>query len=223
MKPHPATPAQDGGATEPAGAVVRLRPASGPADDDDALVRRILAGDAWAEEALYRRHAERVYRVVLRVIGRKADAEDVLQDTFVAAFDHLASLREPAAVGGWLLRIAMRQVHRRLRLRGVRRWLGLEDEGPSVLLEPHPGASPEQAALCEELAAILARVPARERVAWMLHKVEGHTLPEVAAATGCSLATVKRRIAGAEARVQRSVDARGTGSPRERRDRAVHS
>jgi RNA polymerase sigma-70 factor (ECF subfamily) len=190
-----------------AGAVVRLRPASGPAVDDAELVRRIRAGgDAWAEETLYRRHAERLHRVVLRMLGRRADAEDVLQDTFVTAFDRLGDLRDPAAVSGWLLRIAVRQVHRRLRRRQVRRWLGLDEEGAEVQLDPAPGATPEERELCAELAAILSAVPAAERIAWMLHKVEGHTLEESAVAAGCSLATVKRRISAAHAIVRRSIE-----------------
>lgn len=202
-EPSPFPPEQP---SEEAAAVVRLRPASGPAHDDAELVRRVRAGDAWAEETLYRRHADRVYRVVLRILGRRADAEDALQETFVTAFDHLDELREPAAVSGWLLRIAVRHVHRRLRRRQVRRWLGLEEEATQVLLDPAPGASPEQRALCGELAAILAGLPTAERIAWMLHRVEGHTLEEVAVALGCSLATAKRRIAAAHARVSRAVE-----------------
>lgn len=204
MIPEPA-PHRPGEPSSETAAVVRLVPTSGPAHDDAELVRRVRAGDAWAEEALYRRHADRVYRTVLRILGRRADAEDALQETFVTAFEHLDELRDPAAVSGWLLRIAVRHVQRRLRRRQVRRWLGLEDEAAAVLLDPAPGASPEERALCAELATILAGVPVAERIAWMLHRVEGHTLEEVARAAGCSLATIKRRIAAAQAIVQRSI------------------
>ena len=60
-----------------------------PSESDTGLVRRARGGDRWAEEALYRRHARIVTRVVLRIMARSSEAEDVVQDAFVIAFKNL--------------------------------------------------------------------------------------------------------------------------------------
>jgi hypothetical protein len=63
-----------------------------PSESDAALVSRAKRGDRWAEEALYRRHARRVTRVVLRIMARAGETEDVVQDTFVVAFESLGDV-----------------------------------------------------------------------------------------------------------------------------------
>ena len=128
------------------------QPASGPSEDaaprkprvveasvehlvvpsDAELVARILEGDRWAEEALYRRHAACLGNLAARLLRDRDAALDVVQDTFVEAFEGLERLRDPARVGGWLRQIAVHQVHRRLRrqklgagwasCRGTRTW-----------------------------------------------------------------------------------------------------
>lgn len=110
-------------------AVLRLRPpdrarvvdVSAAVDIADAeLVRRALARDAWAEDLIYRRHAPRVASVARRLLRDPVEAADVTQETFLVAFERLATLTEPAAVGGRLARIAVSRVHRRWRWRRVR-------------------------------------------------------------------------------------------------------
>lgn len=206
--PHTRTPSlpavRDG---EDAGSVIVLR--GGGAEPSDAdLVRRVRSGDEWAEEALYRRHAARTHAVALRLLGRRSDAEDVLQDSFVAAFGRLGGLREPDRFGPWLLTIAVRLVYQALRRRRLRRLIGLDRDVPVDIgaLVPAASASPEHKALIAELERVLGRLPAQQRVPWVLHHVEGLTLGEVAAAAGCSLATAKRRIAAAHEVVLRAVD-----------------
>jgi len=68
--------------------------------DDAQLAVRAQGGDAWAEEALYRRHAAHIYHLAYRLLGARADAEDVVQEAFVAVLEHLGQLREPAAYFG---------------------------------------------------------------------------------------------------------------------------
>src|ERR1041384_6827752 len=86
-----------------------------PTESDEELVDRARRGDRWAEEALYRRYARTVMRVSLRLLRRTAEAEDVVQDTFVIAFAGLGRLRDGNAFGDWVLSIAVRQVYRRFR------------------------------------------------------------------------------------------------------------
>ncbi len=173
---------------------------------DEELVRRVLTDDAWAKEAFYRKHVELVFRTSLRLVGSRSDAEDVVQDSFAEAFRDLKKLREPAAARAWLLRIAVHRAHKLFRRRKLLRILGLDrNEDASLAAFASPGASPETRfeLLCVDRA--LAQVGAAARSAWLLRYVEGHGLQEVAELTGCSLATVKRRISAAARAVEREL------------------
>lgn len=166
---------------------------------DAALVRRALEGDRWAEEALYRKHVRRVTDVATRVLGRTAEAEDVVQDTFLCALRRLPSLRDPELFPRWLMRIAMNAVRGKLRKRRLLRTLGLDRSLDDATLErlASPTIPPEARAELAGIDAVLRDVSADQRLAWMLHVVEGWSLPEVAETCGCSLATTKRRIKAA--------------------------
>ncbi len=177
--------------------------------DDEALVRRALSGDRWGEESLYRRHVRRIAGAAMRLLGDRAEAEDVTQEAFVIAFKDLAKLRDPSAFGGWLLQIAVRRVHRRFRRRRMLRALGFGHEGDlplDALLSDD--ASPEDRAELSLVARVLDAMPARERTAWILRHVEGCKLEEVADACDCSLATAKRRLEAASARIDRHREGR---------------
>src|SRR5260221_2351961 len=84
---------------------------------DDELIERLLRGDQWAKEALYRRYVSSVWGTALYMMGNRADAQDVVQDTFVEAFRDVATLRTHTALRPWLLRISVHQAHRRFRRR----------------------------------------------------------------------------------------------------------
>jgi RNA polymerase sigma-70 factor (ECF subfamily) len=178
-----------------------------PRETDAQLVQRARRGDRWAEEALYRRHGRTVTRLAARLLARSADAEDVVQDTFITAFGDLDKLRDEGAFGGWVTRIALRQVHRRYRRRRVLRALGLDrgDDDLALELQVDPAAGPEVVAAVRELSQVLDTLGARARIAWTLRYVEGYKLEEVAHSIGVSLATAKRVLAAADARVREHV------------------
>ncbi len=180
--------------SDPPGAgVVRPLPV---APGDAELVARCLDGDRWAEEALYRKHVHRVSAVVARMLRHGPDVEDVVQDTFIQALDRLDSLRDPAKLERWLLRLAINRVKKRFRRRRLRRLLGLErsfdDEG--LALQATASCSQEARAELMLLDRALDRVAPADRICWVLRRVEGYPMAEVVAFAGCSLATAKRRI-----------------------------
>lgn len=192
-----------------AGTRAAERPASHiePHESDGELVLRARRGDRWAEEALYRRHVHAVTRLAVRLLSRSTEAEDVVQDAFITAFADLTKLRDESAFGGWVTRIAIRQVHRRYRRRRLLRALGL-DRGEDDLALEHQmdsAAGPEALAAVRELARMLETLGARERIAWTLRHIEGCKLEEVAASLGVSLATAKRAIASADGVVRERV------------------
>lgn len=179
---------------------------------DAELVARACAGDRSAEEALYRTHVQAVTGLAMRLLGRSSEAEDVVQDAFITALSRISQLRERALFRPWLLRITVHEVHRRFRRRKLLRTLGFQsgdahDDDVSLARLAAPSCSPEARAELRALDRVLAELPTRERIAWMLRHVEGHELAEIAAACDTSLASVKRWIARADARVQAYVHA----------------
>lgn len=172
---------------------------------DADLVERVARGDQWAKEALYRRYVRVVWTTALRLLGHRADAEDVVQDTFTEAIRDLSLLRKPDALRPWLLRIVVHQAHRRFRRRTLLRKLGLQRGTDDATLAElvHPGAPSDVRAELALVDRALRGVSIEERFAWILRYVEGHSLEEVAQACGCSLATAKRRLAKATACVER--------------------
>jgi RNA polymerase sigma-70 factor (ECF subfamily) len=190
----------------------RLRPAV--SDGDAELVERIRGGDRRAEEQLYRKYAPQLLGLATRLLGRRVEAEDAVQDTFVIAFERMQSLRDGAAVRGWLTQIAVSQVHRRFRRRKLLRVIGLENGADDATLErlASAEATGEMRAELGALDRVLSSLPADQRIAWMMRHVEGEELEAIAGACGCSLATIKRRIAAADARVAEHVK-RGEEAP----------
>lgn len=179
---------------------------------DAELVRRARGGDEWAEAAIYRRYATLVANLAARLLGDRADAMDVLQDVFMEALSELHTLRDPGALRAWLTRRTVNKVHKRFRRRKLRRLLGLDRGSAALGLDTLASTecSPEDRAELARVSSVLATLPPRQRTAWVLHRVEGETLPAVAEACGTSLATAKRDVAAAQA----AIDARILEGPR---------
>ncbi len=173
---------------------------------DDDIIRGIRAGEAWAKAALFDRYGTTVERVARWLVGRDADIDvaDVVHDAYVAALEGIDSLRDAAALEGWLRTLAARSAYRTIRKKRYRRWLYFWEaarlhtprvvELDSVLLEAH-----------RRTHDLLERFPVRDRAPFVLRHFEGMELKQIAEACGVSLATVKRRIARAEERFVRAA------------------
>lgn len=195
--------------------VLRLvKGAAGPAPSQDLdLIREAAAGDVRAQEQLYRRHATRVLGLLFRLMGGSPDAEDALQDTFMAAFDDLPKLREPERFVGWLNQIAVRQAHRRFRRKRLERWLGRMPLATASLTSiARSDLTPHEALELSRIDEALSRLSVHLRTAWLLRHLEGCTLEEVALACDCSLATLKRWLERAETCVNARIGA-GESAP----------
>jgi RNA polymerase sigma-70 factor (ECF subfamily) len=179
--------------------------------DEAAVVGRAQRGDRAAQTELFRRHAGRITAMLVRLLGSHADAEDAAQEAFVQAFRDLPQLRDPAALGQWLTQLAVRRAHQRFRRRRVLSALGIDSPPRDGALDriADPRASADVRAELALLDHALAGLGAGQRLAWMLRHVEGYELSQVGRLCGCSLATVKRRIAAANARVAEHVAIEG--------------
>lgn len=173
-----------------------------PADPSDAdLVGAAKAGELWAQEALYRQTAASAFALVRRLLGTEEDVDDVVQETYIAAFRGIGALRDAGAFRGWMLRIAVGKVSRLIRKRRLLARFGLRsrEAPPDVDGMLGPSATPEVALELERVYGFVVGLPSELRVAFVLRRVEGSSLEEIAELTGASLATVKRRIGRAEA------------------------
>lgn len=181
-----------------------------PASNRSAPVLRVVPasrpGDQLTFEQTYRQYSRYVAAVVRRLDPSALDLDDAVQDVFLAAASGLKRLRDPgaSATKAWLATVAVRIVRRRLRLRRMWRWLGMgvDERPPAQLVDP--GSNPVDRLLLATVYEVLDGMAVADRVAFVLHCIEGETLESVAWMCGCSLATAKRRIA----RVQQAIDRR---------------
>jgi RNA polymerase sigma-70 factor (ECF subfamily) len=176
------------------------RPVPGAGPTDAALVVAARAGEDWAREALFRRHANMVAGIAFRLLGRDEDVDDLVQDSFVEALRSLDRLQAPQAFASWLASIVVRTSSKVIRRRRLLTRLGLRrrDAGVEIDAVVSPSAPPDVAAELRALYGRIEALPARERVALVLRRVEGLGIDEIAALVGASPATVKRRIAEGE-------------------------
>lgn len=160
-----------------------------------------VAGSASGRELVrlaFAYHHAMVYATVRRILGDPAEAEDVTQTAFEILARTVASLRDPAAVPGFLKTTATREC---LALAKRRRWW----QGKKGTVIAHELAQPRDeadAALVAAAHELLARLEPAERVAVVLKFVEQHSLEEVAEIMETSVSTVRRRLASARARVE---------------------
>ncbi len=178
-----------------------------PETTDAELVQRAKAGELDAFELLTTRHEERVYALAMRMLRQEQDAEDVTQQTFLSALEHLDGFRGEASFSTWLLRIASHAA-----LKVIRKGKGLdvvsleeatEPSGPSGAI-PHPEfiadwrQSPEQLVQRREIQGLLdealARLDEKHRLVFLLRDVEGLSIKETAETLGLSEANTKVRL-----------------------------
>ncbi len=174
---------------------VQRNPA-GSLPPDEALVDAALRGEPWAAEALFRRHARRINGLAMRLIGRDADVDDLVQDTFASAFSSLGTLQDPRAFGSWVAAILVRTTNKLIRKRRLLRRLGLGRGSLAIDLDSLTGPTVPQDHAIElrRVYALAQELPAQLRIPLLLRRVEGMPLAEIAELCGASLATIKRRV-----------------------------
>jgi RNA polymerase sigma-70 factor (ECF subfamily) len=161
--------------------------------DPRELVRGLKASEPWAERALLIAETAHVERMLTRMLGFRAELDDLTQEVFIRAFARLADLREPESLRAWLCSIAVFVAREAIRRKRRRRWLVFLPAEARVEL-PASGASLEARAALRVFYEVLDGFAADERIAFTLRYVEGMELSEVAELCQVSLATIKRRL-----------------------------
>lgn len=167
-------------------------------ESDAELVAALKRGDTGAAGRLYDRHVGSVQGVVYRLLGPKADLDDIVQEVFIYALSSIDKLREPALLKSWLIGVSAGKVRAHLRRSWRRRWLSFLplEELPDVPQE----VNDDHAELLQEVYGILDRMPPDERLALLARRVEDLPIHEAAKLCGMSLSTFKRRLARGESR-----------------------
>jgi len=161
-----------------------------PSDDD--LVARVLAGDDRAFSAIVARYRDRYARFALHMLGSAADAEDVLQETFVRAYRALSRCADPTRFDSWLFSILINRCRTAGARRRRREQSLVHDDGALMrAAADHPA---ERDAWREEIGAALAKLPADQREAFLLKYVEEMSYDEMAALTGVGTSALKMRV-----------------------------
>ncbi len=141
------------------------------------------------------------------MLGSWDEVEDVVQEVFLAALLGLARLRDENSTRAWLTVVTIRAAVRRRRNRSVEPTVSLEDDACENLSVD--ASHPDHCVRLASIESSLNRLPAALRKPWILHCVEGLELVQVAALCGCSVATVRRRIAHVRTHLARASGATG--------------
>lgn len=170
--------------------------------DENELVRRAQGGDLLAFETIVQRYEHRIFRLAQRMMGNAADAEDVLQETFLKVFAKLGQFEQQSRLYTWIVRIAVNEALMKLRQRRGNAVSLDEDiateEGPvpREVADWHP--NPEEQYQSTELAGILQRgldsLPLPYRLVFQLRDVEELSTLETAEALGLTESAVKSRL-----------------------------
>jgi RNA polymerase sigma-70 factor (ECF subfamily) len=179
-----------------------------------ALLSGARRGDESAIRALIKTNNQRLFRVARAVLRDDGEAEDVVQETYVRAFTHLADFREEAAFSTWLTRIALNEALGRKR----RRKPTVQPEAIDETVVLFPGVTspeaPDQAAGRRELRHLLEQaidaLPEAFRVVFILREIEGLDVEETAGQLGLKPATVKTRLHRARRLIKAHLESRLT-------------
>lgn len=185
----------------------RMRPSVETVAESDAVaVERTLAGDREAFRVLVERHSRKVYQLAYRMTGNSHDAEEVVQEAFLRAYQKLSQFAARANFGTWVYRIAANYAIDRMRQRKSEEarlenpGRELEDGSERDLMSSLPDAapSPERLAQSGQLAAemrraLIALTPA-ERTAFVMRHWGGSGIEEIAAALKSSSSAAKNTV-----------------------------
>src|SRR4051794_33590275 len=181
---------------------------------DAEVVERVRAGEKGLYEILMRRHNQRLFRTIRAVVTDDAEAEDVLQETWVRAYEHLDQFAGRASFATWATRIAYHEAL--ARARAGKRWTPVENPEGEVMPEVNrrraTTESPEALAIRGQLGRMLQSavdaLPATYRTVFVLREVEQLSTLETAESLGVSEEAVKTRLHRSRALLRRELQER---------------
>ena len=181
---------------------------------DDDVVSRVRAGETRLYEMLMRRYNQRLFRVIRSVVMNDDEAEDVLQEAWVRAYEHLDQFAGRASFSTWVTRIAFHEALARTRKN--RRWTPLENPEGEIMAEAErrqttaetPEMQAERSQLGRMLQAAVDALPETYRSVFVLREVEQLSTTETAECLELSEEAVKTRLHRSRALLRRDLESR---------------
>ena len=170
-----------------------------------SLLARAVAGDSKAHEGLYRAFSGPVYTLARRMLGQPAQADEVLQDTFLEVLDGIGNFRGDAPLGIWIRKIAVSKCLMQLRSawhRNSRSMEGIPGVVELVMQERSGISEAERAGVGLDLEQALLQLQPEGRAVVWLYDVEGYTHVEIAQMLGKSVSFSKSQLARSHQRLQ---------------------
>jgi RNA polymerase sigma-70 factor (ECF subfamily) len=173
---------------------------------DGDLARGLMVSEPWAVAETWRRFAPMVLTMAERALGSKSEADDLGQEVFYQVFRKAKTLRDPDSLRSFVYSFAVRELKSELRRRRLRGWLTFHS--PEDLVDVHGRTlDVESRDLLRKCHALLDRLNTRDRLVFVLRRMESMTVEEIAATMDISVSTVKRSMAHAASRLSRWIDA----------------
>lgn len=175
------------------------------AASDGEVAGALAAGETWAAVETWRRFAPMVLALAKRTLGSASEAEDIGQEVFYRVYRKVGTLREPDRFRNFIYTCTLRALQNELHRKKMRSWLSFER--PELLdLRGGEALDVESRDLLRKFYGSLARLAPRERIVFVLRRVESMTVEEIAVAMEISESTVKRSLVRACERLSRWMD-----------------
>lgn len=168
--------------------------------DELELIERLKRGDESAFRILVEQYQDLVYNTALGIVQNESDAEDVAQEVFIQVYRSIGSFKSEAKLSTWIYRITTTRALDLLRARKSKKRFGLlkrlwetAEESPMENIQDfnHPGVSLERKEEAAQLMTAIAQLPENQKVAFVLHKLEGLSYLEIAEVMGNTLPAVE--------------------------------
>jgi RNA polymerase sigma-70 factor, ECF subfamily len=172
---------------------------------DADLARALATKESWATVETWHRFSPMVLTLAKRTLGSQTEAEDVTQEVFCRVYRKIRTLREPDRFRSFIYTAALRVLQTELHRKRVRAWLSFERPEVLDLLGCEP-LDIESRDLLRKLYVALGRLAARDRIVFVLRRVESMSIEDIAAHMGISESTAKRSLAHASSRLSHWLD-----------------
>jgi len=171
---------------------------------DAEVARGLTADQDWAVAEAWHRFAPMVLMTAERALGSRSEAEDVAQEVFSRLFRKIKTLREPDRLRSFVYSFVTRVLKAELRARRVRRWFKLREAQTATDFR---AVDVESRDLLRRFDALLDRLTPRDRLVFVLRRMESMTVDEISATMELSISTVKRSMTHASERLSRWIEA----------------
>jgi RNA polymerase sigma-70 factor, ECF subfamily len=178
---------------------------------DSEVVQRVLCGDTELYQHIIRRYNRRLYRVIWVIVQNKDEVEDIIQETYVRAYEHLGQFAGRALFSTWLTKIAIHEAWARMKLR--KKQCGLDSTAASLKRPDARTHTPEDDVITNEERTVLEQaidaLPQPQRTVLVMRSLEQMSVAEIANCLDITEQAVKMRFLRARRTLRRALDARG--------------